>query len=84
LDKLAAAGLEVDSTAVPIESDVVVVRPAGARRLMEMGERLLAHLTKAEAEVPEQAMWRDTVVSHLALSRWAAEVIAHETEERDE
>lgn len=70
LDALQASGFECDSDRIFSESDPLLVRRAGAGRLIDVIARLLPDIREADRVVPANAMWRDEIVASRATRHW--------------
>ena len=77
--RLAASGYELELEEVAHESDMIRIRPLGTAVWLRRGELLIEHLDRASGEIPEIANWRTELVNDLALHRWAAGLIRHES-----
>lgn len=70
VEALSAAGLELDGPAPRFESDPVVIRRTGATALLRTVAALLPAIREADAVVPRNACWRDTIVARRAIRAW--------------
>jgi hypothetical protein len=63
--------VEVEFDAPPrFESEMVIIRRAGAGDLAKAIEGLLPSIREADKSVPLNAMWRDAVVARTAVRAW--------------
>jgi hypothetical protein len=78
VEALSSSGFEVDGPAPRFESDPVVIRRTGASALAQTIAELLPAIREADAAVPRNACWRDTVVAQRAVRAWRPDQDAKE------